>query len=288
MAKLLSATRYFKHQEIVSSREIKSDLKVCMVNQVDMTKAIQFRETTKIFNGTSPSYTALIAKAIEQAVKKHPKVNRELLGLPFLKKVHDFKGVHISVAVERKMDDEENLVYVSTIYDAQKKSSFMIDKELRALTSKPASADKRWNQYFSMLRLLPAQLSAFLVSSCYYSPKMWHQMRGGAFLISSPGKYGVDTLVGGWPWPVSFSFGILKDRPVVINGEVLSRPTLNLSMSFNRCLVAGAPAARFFNEIVTIIENGTFDGPPLLDKKLITNMNKSTSFKKKPLTGASL
>jgi len=68
-------------------------------------------------------------------------------------------------------------------------------------------------------------------------------------MISSPAKYGVDMLVGNWPWPIGFSFGLVKDRPVVVDGTVVTRPTMMLIMSFDRRLMAGAPAARFFNAV---------------------------------------
>ena len=68
-------------------------------------------------------------------------------------------------------------------------------------------------------------------------------------MISSPAKYGVDMLVGNWPWPIGFSFGLVKERPVVIEGNIVARPTMMLIMSFDRRLMAGAPAARFFNAV---------------------------------------
>lgn len=68
-------------------------------------------------------------------------------------------------------------------------------------------------------------------------------------MISSPAKYGVDMLVGNWPWPVGFSFGLVKERPIVIEGNIVARPTMMLIMSFDRRLMAGAPAARFFNAV---------------------------------------
>ena len=68
-------------------------------------------------------------------------------------------------------------------------------------------------------------------------------------MISSPAKYGVDMLVGNWPWPIGFSFGLVKERPIVVDGVVVARPTMMLIMSFDRRLMAGAPAARFFNAV---------------------------------------
>ena len=68
-------------------------------------------------------------------------------------------------------------------------------------------------------------------------------------MISSPAKYGIDMLVGNWPWPIGFSFGLVKERPIVVDGVVVARPTMMLIMSFDRRLMAGAPAARFFSAV---------------------------------------
>ena len=73
-------------------------------------------------------------------------------------------------------------------------------------------------------------------------------------MISSPAKYGVDLLVGNWPWPIGFSFGIVKDRPIAIDGTVQVRPTMSLIMSFDRRIMSGAPAARFFKSVADKLE----------------------------------
>jgi pyruvate/2-oxoglutarate dehydrogenase complex dihydrolipoamide acyltransferase (E2) component len=62
-------------------------------------------------------------------------------------------------------------------------------------------------------------------------------------------------LVGNWPWPMGFSFGLVKERPVAIDGSVVARPTMMLSMSFDRRLMAGAPAARFFSAVGECLKN---------------------------------
>ncbi len=73
-------------------------------------------------------------------------------------------------------------------------------------------------------------------------------------IISSPAKYGVDMAVGTWPWPLGFSFGLVKDRPVAVDGELKIRPTMALMMSFDRRIMVGGPAARFFKAVCDGIE----------------------------------
>ena len=79
--------------------------------------------------------------------------------------------------------------------------------------------------------------------------------RGGAVLVSSPAKYGVDAILGTWPHPVGISFGLVKPRPVVVEGAIVARPTFFLTLNFDRRVMAGAQAARFFKRIVDILEH---------------------------------
>ncbi len=74
-------------------------------------------------------------------------------------------------------------------------------------------------------------------------------------MISSPSKYGVDMMFGTWPWPIGFSFGLVKDRVVAIDGRPAVRPTMSVTLSFDRRLMGGAPAARFFRAVCDKLEN---------------------------------
>ena len=45
------------------------------------------------------------------------------------------------------------------------------------------------------------------------------------------------------------------DRPVVVNGQIVIRPMMNLCLSYDHRVLDGAPAARFLQEIKHNIEN---------------------------------
>jgi pyruvate/2-oxoglutarate dehydrogenase complex dihydrolipoamide acyltransferase (E2) component len=85
-------------------------------------------------------------------------------------------------------------------------------------------------------------------------PRLWVRYRGGSFVVSSPAKYGVDIVAGSWPWPLGVSFGLVKDRPVVRGGQVVAAPTFMLTLNFDRRLMAGAQAARFFRRVAERLE----------------------------------
>jgi hypothetical protein len=59
-----------------------------------------------------------------------------------------------------------------------------------------------------------------------------------------------------WPWPLTFTMGEIKRRPVVAGDAVVARSSFHLSMGYDHRLANGGQAARFFHEIVQRLEAG--------------------------------
>jgi hypothetical protein len=49
------------------------------------------------------------------------------------------------------------------------------------------------------------------------------------------------------------SYGLVKDRPYVVDGEVTVRPTCFLTMNFDRRVMAGGQAGRFFARVSELL-----------------------------------
>ena len=117
----------------------------------------------------------------------------------------------------------------------------------------------RWRLLKRMVETLPPFIARRLISAPRLFPNQWIKHRGGAVMISSPAKYGVDIMVANWPWPIGYSFGLVKDRAIAVDGTVQVRPTMVLTQSFDRRLMGGAPAARFFRAVCKHIEHAERD-----------------------------
>ncbi len=78
--------------------------------------------------------------------------------------------------------------------------------------------------------------------------------RGGSVLITSPAKYGVDLLAAKSSWPLTFTFGLVRERPVVRAGHLAVAPTFHLCLQWDRRLQPGAVMARFFARVVAHLE----------------------------------
>lgn len=251
------------------NKENRMNDKVAIISEVDMSKSVKLREILKKRGDFAPCITAIITKAITTALEKHPHVNTISTGF-FSKKKHNLDTVDFTYAVERNLKTGEMVTYASTIRNSDTKGLMEIDSELRSLSTQAPELDNRWNLFYKLVKNAPTFLSKILLSTPNWSLNFWKKHRGGALFISSPCKYGGDSLVAAWPWPICFSFGKMKDRPVVVNGEIQIRPTINLTISFDRCYIPGAPAARFFQDVVTSIEETTFFNLSEIHEKKVT------------------
>jgi len=236
-----------------TNRENASDAKVAFMNDVDMSSALRLREK---YPDNKPSYTALLTRAIALAIREHPGANRMVLNLPFFKRIVQFDRISITIAIEQSQIDESmDTVFADTIFDADKKNLEEIGSQLREMAQSTADNNPRQRQLAFMVEKLPNWLALLLISIPRWFPGLWMQHRGGSVLISSPCKYGVERLVANWAWPIGFSFGLLTKRPVARGDQVVIRPIMSITMSFDRRVLLGAPAARFFKRVCDLMED---------------------------------
>lgn len=239
------------------NKENLSDHKVAMIKEVDMTSAESLRATLEKGAGVRPTYTALVIKAISLALREHPHANRVPIGPWFWKRIIQLEHVDMTVAVERDQPGIEQAAFAGTIRHTDELDLVQITRELRSLANATPETNPRWRAFNWICRSLPAPMALFVLSLPRMFPGLWIQHRGGAVMVSSPAKYGVDLMMGAWPWPLGFSFGFVKPRPFVRNEKLAICPTMLLTLSFDRRLIAGAPAARFFQATCELLETAT-------------------------------
>ena len=253
---ILKRNRYFEVLGGLNS-DNRSDNKVGMVIDVDLTEIQKERNRIGSQNQTKPSYTAFLVRAVALTLREQDQVNRIAIEWPFYKRLIQLHDVDVSVAVEKDTTEFNQAVYVASIRQADRKSLSEITDELKSFTVSSSDAgDPRWKLMRLVVERIPfTWLSRFIIKFPKYVPSLWIEHRGGAAMISSPSKYGVDTMMATWPWPIGFSFGLVKDRVVAIDGRAEVRPTMSVTLSFDRRLMGGAPAARFFRAVCDRLED---------------------------------
>jgi pyruvate dehydrogenase E2 component (dihydrolipoamide acetyltransferase) len=188
---------------------------------VDATRTMEFvrrLKNTADFAGVKVSPLLIMAKAIIWAVRRNPTVNSTWTDAEII--VHHFVNLGIAAATPRGL-------IVPNVKDAQSLS--LLDLAL-ALEQLVVTAREGKTQ--------PAQ------------------MADGTITITNLGSFGMDTgtpILN--PGEVSIvALGTIKQKPWVVDGEVLVRYVTTLGASFDHRVVDGDVASRFLADVASIIE----------------------------------
>jgi len=237
--------------------EIQFGNTVTFLSEVDLTEVEAIRK--RAARTMRPTYTAFVAKAVALALREYPYANRRLYRRSWLPwgrhRIQEFGDCDLAVACERNLPGVHVATFIDIMRSADRLTLTEITEWLRNLASSDEHNNAQWRTYKWIVTNLPAWLAALIVRLPVFSPSMWAKYRGGSVIISSPAKYGIDTIVGAWTAPLGISFGYAKMRAVVREKEVVPRKTFALTLNFDRRVMAGAQAARFFKRIVELLES---------------------------------
>jgi pyruvate/2-oxoglutarate dehydrogenase complex dihydrolipoamide acyltransferase (E2) component len=229
--------------------------KVTFVREVDASAMDRLRDRMHAEGCRKPSYTAIVTKAAVMALQEFPTANRAIVGFPFRPRLVQFTSYNMTVAVERNVPDAEAVVLAETIFGCDNKSLAEITEALAEMAAATEESNPRWRLFHNLLARLPVFISRWLIGLPRFSASLWVKHRGGACFVNSPAKYGIDLVVGDMLWPLTIVFGWVRERPIVKEGAVIPCKTMPLEMIFDRRIMAGAPAAHFFNRLAIILES---------------------------------
>ena len=168
--------------------------------------------------GVKITFNDILIKLVAQALKEFPGVNASFQS----DTIRMHKAVNIGVAV----GVEDGLV-VPVVKNVDTKSISRIAKDVRELAEKAHGK-----------KLLPSDYA------------------GGTFTISNLGMYGVDSFhaIINPPESAILAAAAIIPRPMVIDGEVVVRPSMKISMSVDHRVIDGVLAAKFLGRVKELIE----------------------------------
>jgi pyruvate dehydrogenase E2 component (dihydrolipoamide acetyltransferase) len=195
---------------------------VTLTLEVDMQEATNLRQQLvaewEQREGVRITFTDVIVKAVAKALTEHRRLNASLEG----DRIVEHAGVHVGVAVS--LDDG---LIVPVVRDADKKSILEIGRETKQLGEKARAG-----------RLTIEEVT------------------GGTFSVTNLGQAGVDafTPIINPPQCAILGVGKIAPKPVAHDGQVVVRPQMWLSLTFDHRLVDGYPAALFLARVKEILE----------------------------------
>jgi pyruvate dehydrogenase E2 component (dihydrolipoamide acetyltransferase) len=82
-------------------------------------------------------------------------------------------------------------------------------------------------------------------------------LRGGTFTVTNVGAIGGDhgTSIINYPEVAILAVGTVEERPVVVDGDIVARPVMPLSLTVDHRVVDGAVAARFTNRLTEYLHD---------------------------------
>ncbi|MGL4229793.1 MAG: 2-oxo acid dehydrogenase subunit E2 [Casimicrobium sp.] len=202
-----------------------------------------------------PSYTAILFKAASLAVAATPYANRIVVRrYGFFDQLFQFDQIDGAISTEVNLSEYPMAANLEIFRAVDQMSIRQIHERLLVARDAPDGVTTGFKQFQELLERIPSMLLPIIISSVVYSSRLWQRHRGGAFMMSSPSKYGVDLLHAHWPFPLVFSFGKIGEKPMVFGGELVVRRAAYLSLVVDRRLMAGAQGAKLFREFTSLVD----------------------------------
>lgn len=215
-----------RRRQTIARRLVEAKQNAAMLttfNEVDMSRIMELRkrrgEEFRERYGAKLGFMSFFTKAVVGALKSFPYLNSEIQGTDIL--VKEYYDIGIAVG------SQEGLV-VPVVRDADRKSFGQLEQEIAELASK-ARAGK--------LTL--------------------EDLRGGTFTISNGGVYGslMSTPILNGPQAGILGMHTIKQRPMVVDGEIVARPMMYLALSYDHRIVDGSESVRFLVSVKEMIED---------------------------------
>ena len=197
------------------------------MGEIDMTEMVKVRNNfldQENAIGVRITYTDIFVFAIARVLRDHPIINSGIID----NAIKVWEDINIGVAVAL----DEGLI-VPVVKNANQKSLVEISQTVKALTEKAREGK--------------------LTSD---------EIRGGTFTLTNLGALG-----GGWtfetaiinqPESAILRVGGITERAVVREGQIVIKPIMTYSLTYDHRVIQGAVAAKFMSSLISALENPTF------------------------------
>ena len=192
-------------------------------NEVDLSAVIalraRYKDRFEKEHGVKLGFMGLFVKAAIEALKKFPVVNASVEGTDIV--YHEYYDIGVAVSTDRGL-------MVPIVRDADLKSLADIEKEIGAFAVK-------------------ARQGSIAIED----------LTGGTFTITNGGVFGslLSTPIVNAPQSAILGMHKTQDRPVVVDGEIVVRPVMNLAVTYDHRIIDGREAVQFLVAVKDALED---------------------------------
>jgi pyruvate dehydrogenase E2 component (dihydrolipoamide acetyltransferase) len=195
--------------------------------------------------GVNLNHLHLLVKAAAQTLKENPIFNSVITrsGIRILDRV--------TIGV---VDDVPARLPLVILEDAHLKSLDRIVEELEESTSHLATNEPKLLRRLDYLRHLPFLLRKLVMRYLRSRPPRALRELLPTFFVAS-----LSSVDSGFPLYGTTAYlfvGRVLERPLLVKGEVVVRPTMCLTLVTDHRIIDGVPAATFLNRVKELVEEG--------------------------------
>ena len=222
--------------------------------EADVTEALQKLREYKEKTGESISFTAFIITVFAHVVAMHKYPMNSLIRKN--KEIYTFDDVDVMTNIERTMEDGSKRPVSYTFRKAHKKTLKQISNELREaqkvkqVTATSTEGKKRWIQrVVKRLPYYPKFIRYFLLRLMFNNPMLKKQAMG-TVNVTAIGMFGtgMGKMIHVTPHALSLGIGGMEKLPFNVDGKVMNRDLVGMTLAMDHSVIDGAPATRFFHD----------------------------------------
>lgn len=192
---------------------------VTLTTRIDATNLVSLRHQFKLAGGGGvPTYNDIIIKLVSLVIAEHPMLTAQWVG--------DALTIPSSINIGLAVDTNAGLLVP-------------VIRDVRSL-SLPETAEE----------------SARLINLAREGKLKTSDMQDGVFTVTNLGAFGIDafTPIVNSPETAILGIGQIRREATVVENQIVARDQMSLSLTFDHCIVDGAPAARFLQTLSQAIE----------------------------------
>ncbi len=192
-------------------------------NEVDLSTVIairkQYREAFEKKHGVKLGFMSFFVKAAAEALRKHPIINASVDGEDII--YHGYQDIGIAVATDKGL-------VVPILRNAGEMTLAEIEGQIASYAKQAREGG---------LKL--------------------EDLQGGTFTITNGGVFGslFSTPIINPPQSAILGMHAIKERPMVVDGEILARPMMYIALTYDHRIIDGKDAVLFLVEIKNALED---------------------------------